>query len=224
LGDKLVEQLVEAEWVKSPADLFDREVLPHKKLAGMERMGDRSAENLIDAIFKSKKTTLARFLFALGIREVGEATAQALANHFGKLDKIMSADEEALLQVADVGPVVASNLLAFFHEPHNRDVITSLQKLGVQWPDVAAMVDRPQPLAGKTFVLTGTMETMARTEAKSQLQALGAKVTGSVSKKTSYVVVGVDPGSKRDKAEKLGVTLLDEAAFTALLTEAAGNH
>lgn len=219
LGDKLVDQLVEMEWIESVADLFDREKLTREQLAGMERMGDKSADNLIAAIDKSKQTTLARFLFSLGIREVGEATAQALANHFGSLPAIITADEEALLQVSDVGPVVAAHLLAFFHEPHNRDVIAELQRLGVVWPDVEAAVDRPQPLAGKTFVLTGTMESMTRDEAKCQLQALGAKVTGSVSKKTSYVVVGVDPGSKRDKAEKLGVALLDEVTLKQLLAK-----
>ncbi len=219
LGDKLVEQLVEMGWLHSVADLYDRDVLPHHKLAGLARMGDKSASNLIAAIEKSKQTTLARFLFSLGIREVGEATAQALANHFGSLPAIMKADEAALLQVPDVGPVVVANLLAFFHEPHNREVIASLQQLGVHWSDVAAAVDLPQPLAGKTFVLTGTMTTMTRDEAKKKLQALGAKVTSSVSKKTSYVVVGTDPGSKREKAENLGVTLLDEATFNQLLSE-----
>ena len=129
----------------------------------------------------------------------------------------MTADEGALLAVADVGPVVVANLRAFFHEPHNREVIESLQRLGVQWPDVAAKKDLPQPLAGQTFVLTGSMESMTRDEAKGKLQALGAKVTGSVSKKTNYVVVGSDPGSKRDKAEKLGVTILDEMALVSLL-------
>lgn len=221
LGDKLVEQLVEMGWLASVADLYDRDVLPHAKLAGMERMGNKSADNLIKAIDKSKQTTLARFLFALGIREVGEATAQALANHFGKLDVVMAADEAALLQVFDVGPVVAARLQAFFHEPHNREVIATLQQLGVTWPAVEADVDRPQPLAGKIFVLTGTMEGMGRSEAKAQLQALGAKVTGSVSRKTDYVVVGADPGSKRDKAEKLGVNILDEPAFISLLADAA---
>ncbi len=220
LGDKLVEQLVDAGWVKSVADLYNRTVLPHEKLAGMARMGDKSAKNLISAIEKSKQTTLARFLFALGIREVGEATAEALANHFGQLDKIISADEAALLQVADVGPVVVANLQSFFHEPHNREVISALQHHGVHWPDIDAMAERPQPLMGKTFVLTGTMETMTRDEAKRALQALGAKVTGSVSKKTSYVVAGADPGTKREKAEKLGVELLDETALKLLLVEA----
>jgi DNA ligase (NAD+) len=219
LGDKLVEQLVEMDWLNSVADLYDRTALPHAKLAGMERMGDKSAENLIKAIDKSKETTLARFLFSLGIREVGEATAQALANHFGSLPAIMGADEEALLKVTDVGPVVVANLRAFFHEAHNREVIESLQQLGVRWPDVVATVDLPQPLAGQTFVLTGSMEQMTRDEAKAKLQAQGAKVTGSVSKKTSYVVVGADPGSKRDKAEKLGVPILDEAALMSLLSE-----
>ncbi len=224
LGDKLVDQLVDKQWVQSVADLYDRERLSHQRLAGMERMGDKSADNLIAAIDKSKQTTLARFLFALGIREVGEATAQALANYFGSLPAIIKAYKEALLQVPDVGPVVADNLCNFFHERHNRDVILSLQAHGVQWPDVEAAIDRPQPLVGKTFVLTGTMETMTRDEAKTQLQALGAKVSGSVSKKTAYVVVGADPGSKRDKAEKLGVTLLDETAFKSLLIEVAGER
>lgn len=219
LGDKLVDQLVAGGWIESVADIYDREKLTREQLAGMERMGDKSADNLVTAIEKSKQTTLARFLFALGIREVGEATAQALANYFGSLDKVIEADEAALLQVSDVGPVVAAHIRAFFHEPHNRDVIAALQRHGVAWPDVEAAVDRPQPLAGKTFVLTGTMEGMTRDEAKQQLQALGARVTGSVSKKTSYVVVGADPGSKRDKAEKLGVELLDERQLKQLLAE-----
>ncbi len=217
LGDKLVEQLVEMGWLNSVADLYDRSALPHEKLAGMARMGDKSADNLIAAIDKSKQTTLARFLFSLGIREVGQTTAQSLANHFGKLPAIMDADEEALLAVADVGPVVVANLRAFFHESHNREVIESLQRLGVQWPDVAAKRDQPQPLAGQIFVLTGSMESMTRDEAKAKLQALGAKVTASISKKTRYLVVGADPGSKRDKAEKLGVPILDEAALESLL-------
>jgi len=213
LGDKLVEQLVGQGLVENVADLYG---LTLEQLAGLERMGLKSAENLLDALNKSKDTTLARFLFALGIREVGEATAQALSQHFGELDAIAGADVEALQTVPDIGPVVAQQVATFFHEHHNREVIKKLQAAGVHWPRVERRVVSP-PLAGKTFVLTGTLSGMSRDKAKQRLQALGAKVTGSVSAKTDYVVAGEEPGSKLDKARSLNVRVLDERQFLDLL-------
>jgi len=178
-------------------------------------MAEKSARNVIAALEKSKQTTLARFLFALGIRDVGEATAQSLATYFGDLDGVMHADVETLQQVPDVGPVVAGSIYAFFREPHNKAVIRKLIKAGVRWP--AVRVSSHQPLQGKTFVLTGTLGSMTRDEARAQLQALGARVAGSVSPKTDYVVVGADPGSKARKAEELGVQVLDESGLEKLL-------
>lgn len=213
LGDKLVDQLVEKNLIKNVADLYH---LTHAELMALERMGPKSAENLLHAIERSKTTTLARFLYALGIREVGEATAQTLAAYFGDLESIAQADEPALQAVPDVGPVVAQRIAAFFREHHNVEVIDKLRNAGVHWPPMPRRADNA-PFAGKTFVLTGTLHTLTRDEAKERLQALGAKVAGSVSNKTDYVVVGEDPGSKRDKAAALGVTLLDEEAFTKLL-------
>lgn len=218
LGDKLVDQLVEKGLVHDVADLYDLDV---EQVAGLERMGEKSAENLLDALAKSKATSLARFLFALGIREVGEETAQTLAQHFGELDAIAAADEEALQAVAGIGPVVAQQIAAFFHEHHNREVIEKLQAAGVHWPKPSRRV-RASPLAGKTFVLTGTLATMTRDEAKARLQALGAKVTGSVSAKTDYVVAGEAPGSKLDKAHALNVPVLDEGQLLKLLKEGGG--
>jgi DNA ligase (NAD+) len=215
LGDKLVEQLVEQGLVENVADLYG---LTLEQLAGLERMGAKSAENLLNALDKSKVTTLARFLFALGIREVGEATAQALAQHFGELDAIAGADGEALQAVPDIGPVVAQQVAAFFHEHHNREVIRKLQAAGVRWPKLERRAVS-SPLAGKTFVLTGTLSAMTRDEAKQRLQALGAKVTGSVSAKTDYVVAGDEPGSKLDKARSLNVKVLDERQFLELLDD-----
>ena len=184
----------------------------------MERMGEKSAENLVASINASRETTLVRFLYALGIREVGEATAASLASYFGKLDAIMSASEEDLVAVPDVGPVVASRIQAFFDEPHNRDVISALQDYGVHWQETEPQ-RRPAdgPLAGKTFVLTGTLPTMTRDEAKQKIQSMGGKVTGSVSKKTSYVIYGDKPGSKLAKAQNLGVETLDEPGLFLLL-------
>lgn len=213
LGDKLVDQLVERGMVHSPADIYK---LRAEELASLERVGPKLAANLVDAIEASKETTLPRFLFALGIREVGEATAQALASHFGDLDALMAADEEALQEVPDVGPVVAGHVAAFFRQRHNREVIDRLRRAGVHWPQVARR-STDSPVAGKTFVLTGTLSSMTRDEAKDRLQALGAKVSGSVSGKTDYVVVGENPGSKYDKARELGVALLDEDAFRRLV-------
>ncbi|MCC5857970.1 MAG: NAD-dependent DNA ligase LigA [Ectothiorhodospiraceae bacterium] len=213
LGEKIVEQLVDRELVRTPADLFR---LEHATVAGLERMGDRSADNLLAALSRAKATSLPRFLYALGIRHVGEVTAQRLAEHFGDLEPIMAASEEELVQVPDVGPVVAQAIAHFFAEPHNRDVIRQLLAAGVRWP-VVHRSPRTQPLAGKTFVLTGTLAGMSRDQARNRIQALGGKVTGSVSRKTDYLVAGESPGSKLDKARELGVTVLDEAGMRALL-------
>lgn len=212
IGDKLVEQLVERKLIETPADLY---TLTEEQLSGLERMGEKSAANVVAALEKSKSTTFARFLYALGIREVGEATALALAQHFGDLDVLMQADEATLQQVPDVGPVVAAHIAAFFHQRHNREVIKRLRAADIAWP--AVKTARRLPLAGKTFVLTGTLETLARQEAKEKLQALGAKVSGSVSSKTNYLVAGADPGSKFDQARELGVEILDEAALLKIL-------
>ena len=214
LGDKLVEQLCDQGLIHDVSDLYS---LSQEQLAGLERMGDKSAQNLVEALEKSKKTTLARFLYALGIREVGEATAQGLANYFTELGAIQHADEETLQQVPDVGPVVAAHIHAFFRQSHNLEVIENLIKAGVHWPAIKRPAASQQPLEGKTIVLTGTLFVMSRDEAKQRLQSLGAKVTGSVSKKTDLVVAGAEAGSKLTKAEQLGVEVMDEAGFTALL-------
>ncbi|MEZ5557219.1 MAG: NAD-dependent DNA ligase LigA [Pseudomonadales bacterium] len=216
LGDKLIEQLVAQDLVREPADLYR---LDAEQLAGLERMGVRSAANLVRAIDASRRTTLARFIYALGIREVGEATAQALAQHFGDLDALMSADPQALEAVGDVGPVVAKSIFDYFQDPARRAAVAALRAAGVSWPVQAGSVDRPQPLAGQTWVLTGTLESLTRDEAKARLQALGAKVAGSVSKKTDQVVAGPGAGSKLDRAEALGVPVMDEAALLTLLHE-----
>lgn len=213
LGDKLVEQLVDAGLVGSILDVY---ALDEKQLAGLERMGKKSAANLVAAIEKSRNTTFARFLFALGIRDVGEATAQTLANHFGDLDSLRCADEERLQEVPDVGPVVARQIRSFFAEDHNQEVIDGLAKI-VNWPVQSPHEAGDAPLAGKRFVITGTLEAMPRNEAKRRLEALGAKVSGSVSKKTDYLVAGANPGSKHAKAQTLGITILDEEAFLALI-------
>ncbi|SOY46191.1 NAD-dependent DNA ligase LigA [Cupriavidus taiwanensis] len=217
LGDKLVEQLVDQGIVRTPADLYKLGVA---KLAALERMADKSAANLVAAIDASRATTMNRFIFALGIRHVGEATAKDLARHFGKLDGLMAADEAALLEVNDVGPVVAQSIAHFFAEPHNVEVIEQLRAAGVHWAESEPVARAPAPLSGKTFVLTGTLPTMSREDAKELLEAAGAKVAGSVSKKTDYVVAGAEAGSKLDKAEALGVPVLDEAGMLALLAEA----
>ena len=215
LGAKLIEQLVNIDRIKTPADLYQ---LKNDELAALERMGEKSAQNLMDAIEASKKTTLARFLYSLGIREVGEATAASVATHFGQLDRIISAKEEELETVPDVGPIVAARIRAFFDEEHNRDVIARLRSAGVHWKETEPRA-APQdgPLAGKTFVLTGTLSSMTRDEAKDQIQALGGKVTGSVSKKTDFVIYGEKAGSKLKKAQDLGVETLDEGGLETLL-------
>jgi DNA ligase (NAD+) len=197
------------------ADLYH---LKLDRLANMDRMAEKSALNLLDALEKSKTTTLGRFLFSLGIRHVGEATAKELARHFGQLDATMVASEDALLQVADVGPVVAHSIRTFFDQPHNREVVQALRDAGVTWPEGEALAPTEMPLAGITVVLTGTMQTMGRDEAKEKLEALGAKVAGSVSKKTHYVVAGAESGSKLDKAQALGVPVLDDTGLALLLT------
>jgi DNA ligase (NAD+) len=188
------------------------------RLSNMDRMAEKSAVNLLEALEKSKSTTLGRFLFSLGIRHVGEATAKELARHFGQLDAIMVASEDALLQVADVGPVVAHSLRTFFDQPHNREVVLALRDAGVTWPEGDALAPTEMPLAGITVVLTGTLQSMGRDEAKEKLEALGAKVAGSVSKKTHYVVAGAESGSKLDKAQALGVPVLDDTGLTLLLS------
>ena len=215
LGDKLVEQMVDEGLVNDVSDLYH---LEKDTLAGLERMGDKSAENLVNSLEKSKSTGLARFLFSLGIRQVGETTAKTLSQHFGSLEGIMHASEDELVAVPDVGPVMAESIAGFFQEQHNLDVIKKLRKAGVQWPDVKKTAATKQTLAGKTFVVTGTLNDMTRDEAKEALERLGAKVTGSVSKKTDYVVVGENPGSKATKAEGLGIHMLDEPAFLKLIS------
>jgi DNA ligase (NAD+) len=217
LGDKLVDQLVDGNIIHSLADLYDPNVLNMRTLAALERMAEKSAQNIIDALEKSKHATLNRFLFALGIRHVGETTAKDLARHFGKLDAIMEASVERLLAVPDVGPVVAQSLADFFAEPHNREVVRQLRERGVHWDEHDGVSTEVLPLSGKTFVLTGTLPNLSRDEAKSRLEALGAKVAGSVSKKTDYVVAGAEAGSKLDKARELNITVLDENEFIGLI-------
>lgn len=216
LGDKLVDQLVDQALVESPADLYR---LEPDKLAGLERMGEKSASNLLNAIEKSRHTTLARVIFALGIRNVGEATARDLARYFGSLEALFEADEAVLQRVPDVGPVVAASISRFFGEPHNREIVKQLRKLGVRWPESEPQGATSLPLAGTTFVLTGTLPHLTREDAKQRIEALGGTVAGSVSKKTHYVVVGADPGSKSEKARELGVTILDESGLLKLLDE-----
>jgi DNA ligase (NAD+) len=213
LGEKLVDQLVDAELVATPADLYS---LDASQLAVLERMADKSAANLVTALERSRRTTLARFIFGLGIRNVGESTARDLAVHFGSLDAVMAASEEALRQAPDVGPVVARSIRQFFDEPHNREVIRKLRAAGVQWPEGAGAPARPGGLV-KTFVLTGTLEGMSRDEARALIESKGHKVAGSVSKKTDYVVAGVDPGGKLDRARALGITVLDAKGLVQLL-------
>lgn len=213
LGEKVVDQLVDQAIVKTPADIYKLGLLA---LANLERMAEKSAANLLAAIEKSRSTTLARFIYALGIRNVGEATAKDLAKHFGNLDALMQADEATLRQVSDVGPIVAASIAHFFGEAHNREVIAQMQAAGVHWPEQEQSV-KFVPLEGKTFVLTGTLPTMTRDEAKDRIEALGGKVAGSVSKKTHYVVAGGEAGSKLDKAQQLGITILDETQFKELL-------
>ncbi len=213
LGDKLVEIIVDNGMVQDLAGIYS---LSHAQYAGLERMGDKSAENLIQALEKSKHTTLGRFLYALGIREVGEVTAAALANHFCDLDPIKSADDSDLIQIEGVGPVMAEHILAFFHQPHNLEVIQKLLDAGIHWDQVQAPAVETQTLIGKSFVITGTLS-RPRSEIKDELLVLGAKVVGSVSKKTDYLLAGSDAGSKLAKAQQLGITILDEDGLKQLL-------
>ncbi|HRW70834.1 NAD-dependent DNA ligase LigA [Ottowia sp.] len=214
LGEKLVDQLVDGNVVKTLPDLYR---MGFVSLAALDRMAEKSAQNLLDALEKSKQTTLARFLYALGIRHVGESTAKDLARHFGKLDAVLDASTDQLLQVPDVGPVVAESIHTFFRQPHNREVVEQLRAVGVHWPEGEPAPAALLALAGKTFVLTGTLPTLSRDDAKAMLEAAGAKVAGSVSKKTSYVVAGEEAGSKLDKARELGVPVIDEGGMRALL-------
>jgi DNA ligase (NAD+) len=214
LGDAIVAQLVEANLVQSPADLYSLTVA---QLAELERMGDKSAANLHAAIQKSKDTTLARFLFALGIPDVGEATAAGLAREFGSLEALQKASHERLEEARDVGPVTATHVADFLADAGNLAIIGQLRKRGVRWEDVAVAEAAPRPLAGKTFVLTGTLPGLTRDEARDLLEARGAKVAGSVSKRTDYVVAGADAGSKLAKAQELDIAILDEKALRKLL-------
>ena len=214
LGDKIVDQLVDAGLVHTPADLYGLTV---ETLAGLERMGEKSAQNLVAAIAQSRQTTLARFIFALGIRNVGEATARDLARYFGNLDGIMAADVEALQQVPDVGPIVAASIVAFFNESHNREIIAQLLAAGLHWTEGEPADAGPKLLSGKTLVLTGTLPTLKRDDAKAMIEAAGGKVAGSVSKKTDFVVAGEEAGSKLEKALELGVPVIDEAELLKLL-------
>jgi DNA ligase (NAD+) len=212
-GEKLVDQLVDKGLVETPADLYR---LTMEQLAELERLGEKSAQKLASAVEKSKETTYARFLYGLGIGNVGEATALALANEFGTLDELLSADEERLQQVPDIGPVVAKAIRAYLHEPHNVEVIQALLAAGIRWPK-ARPKSRDLPLRGKTFVITGSLQTMTRDEAKTRLQALGAKVSGSVSKKTTALIVGSDPGSKLQNAQTLNVEIWSEDQLRAAI-------
>jgi len=216
LGDKLIEQLVDSELVRTPADLFKLDVAT---LAGLDRMAEKSASNLLAAIEKSKQTKLARFIYALGIRNVGEATAKDLARHFGILDSVLAATEEQLMQVSDVGPIVAQSLRQFCTEPHNLDVIRMLRRdAKISWEEGEPEPREGGAIAGKVFVLTGTLPSLAREDAKALIEAVGGKVSGSVSKKTDYLVAGAEAGSKLEKAQQLGVSIIDEAQLRTLLT------
>jgi len=219
LGDKIVDQLVDSGLIRTLPELYKLGVA---KLNELDRMGEKSAQNLLANIEKSKKTTLARFLYALGIRHVGETTAKDLAKHFGALDRVLDASEPQLLEVNDVGPIVAQSIHTFFAQPHNREVVEQLRACGIEWPEDDGTADKaPKPLLGLTFVLTGTLPTLARDDAKDMIEAAGGKVSGSVSKKTHYVVAGAEAGSKLEKAQELGTTILDEAGLLKLLADGA---
>jgi DNA ligase (NAD+) len=221
LGERLIGQLIESGRVATPADLY---TLTIEELAGLDRMGPKSAANLVAALEQSKQTTLPRFLYALGIRDVGEATALALAEHFGDLDPLVDASLEEIQQVRDVGPVVAGHVREFFDEERNRKVVAELRAAGVKWPKIkrAAVAGGPGPMAGKVVVITGTLSSMSREEARTAARAAGATVTDSVSKKTSLLVVGAEAGSKLKRAQELGVTIVDEAEFLKMLGREAG--
>jgi DNA ligase (NAD+) len=214
LGDQLIEQMVDRNIITTAADLYKLGLL---KLAELDRMADKSAQNVLSALEKSKSTTLGRFIYALGIRHVGEATAKELATHFGSIDGVMDASEEQLLGVADIGPVVARSLLAFFADPLNRELVEQLRAAGIHWPENLPAESASKFLLGKTFVLTGSLPTLTRDAAAAMIEAAGGKVTGSVSKKTSYVVAGAEAGSKLTKAEELNIPILDEVALRTLL-------
>ncbi len=216
LGEKLVDQLVDAGVIKTLPDLYR---LGLTALSSLDRMADKSAQNVLAALEQSKHTSLPRFLYGLGIRHAGEATAKDLARHFGELDAIIDASLEQLLEVPDVGPIVAESIHTFFLQPHNREVVEQLRACGVTWEEGEPAARAPKPLAGKTIVLTGTLPTLSRDQAKDMLEAAGAKVAGSVSKKTDYVVAGAEAGSKLDKARELGVTVLDEEGLKELLSD-----
>ena len=215
----MVDVLVDKGLVKTPADLYRLKI---EDLAALDRMGTKSASNLVTSIAKSRSTTFGRFIFALGIRHVGESTALDLAAHFKTLDALMKADSEALMEVGDVGEVIAESVTAFFAEEHNRKVIEELVNEGITWPVIAASEAKTSEVAGKTFVLTGTLPTLSRDEAKDMLIAAGAKVSGSVSKKTNYVVAGAEAGSKLEKARALGVLVIDEDELRRLLGQTEG--
>jgi DNA ligase (NAD+) len=219
LGDKIVDQLVDRELIKTPADLF---ILKQGHFESLERMGPKSAKNLVTALNEAKATTLAKFLYSLGIREAGEATAQNLANHFLTLENIISASVESLTQVSDVGDIVASHVRGFFDEEHNLAVVNALIEQGVHWPALSAPSEDEQPLAGLTYVLTGTLNTLNRNDAKARLQQLGAKVSGSVSAKTDALVAGEKAGSKLTKAQDLGIDVLTEDDLIELLKKHNG--
>jgi DNA ligase (NAD+) len=218
LGDRLVDQLVDSELVRSLPDLYR---LSLSTLTPLDRMAERSAQKLLEALQKSKETTLPRFLFGLGIRHVGEATAKELARHFGKLNAIMDASPEELLQVSDIGPIVAESLHTFFAQAHNREVIKDLRECGVCWTEGEPAPVVSRPLAGKTFVITGTLPSLSRDEARDLIEAAGGKVAGSVSKKTSFVVAGSEAGSKLDRAVELGLVVLNEQDLRGLLDGSA---
>ncbi len=215
LGDKIVEQLVSAKLIKTVADLY---ALTRDQLLSLERMGEKSASNILAALEASKKTTFERFLYALGIREVGATTARSLALEFKQLDALIKANKDRLMQVKDIGPVMAENIFLFFAQEHNLQVINRLLDSGVHWPQAHAAAEH-LPLKEQVFVLTGTMQELSRDAARDKLQQLGATVTNSVSKKTNYVVVGSDAGSKLSKAQELGIPILNEDQFLSMLHE-----
>ena len=214
LGEKLVDQLVDAGLVNTLPDLYK---LGFSQLAVLERMAEKSANNLLASLERSKQTSLPRFVFGLGIRHVGEATAKELARHFGGMDAIMNAGIDQLLTVNDVGPVVAQSLRTFFDQPHNREVVEQLRACGLHWQESAPGARLDLPLAGHTYVITGTLPTLSREQAQALLEEAGAKVAGSVSKKTTGVIAGEAAGSKLEKANALGVPVLDESALMALV-------
>jgi DNA ligase (NAD+) len=216
LGDQLIEQLVDKNVITTAADLYK---LGLTALSELDRMADKSAKNVLAALEKSKTTTLARFIYALGIRHAGEATAKELARHFGSLDALLDAGEEQLLEVADVGPVVARSLREFLDQPLNRELIAQLRAAGVHWDETAGSDRGGKPLQGQTFVLTGTLPTLTRDEAAAMIESAGGKVAGSVSKKTNYVVAGAEAGGKLEKATELGIAILDENALKQLLEQ-----